>query len=285
MWIRISYPSFNLLIITLILLPCILCSTSFCGKLTKISNPSPKLSSRSLESLYTREANWSPIRIHVDFVNYDISSDIHKYLKQIVDYSIQWYNNVLQVRRLISNLFIDDSFQLIEELDLIVPDKYYDEGVEADFLIFILILSDPDSTTAGGATFLQKDAITNQPVVGILYINFVEERKYSFDDFFFVATHEIAHALAFSDELFQYFLDSSGKPYENIIKADTERGARVYKITTPNVVKYARETFGCANLDGVELEISGDEGTLLSHWEKRIMNGDFMVANLGEEFL
>jgi len=49
-------------------------------------------------------------------------------------------------------------------------------------------------------------------------------------------------------------------------------------IVTPKVVNAARKHFGCNNLEGVELEDQGGEGTKNSHWESRVMLGDFMIG-------
>ena len=37
--------------------------------------------------------------------------------------------------------------------------------------------------------------------------------------------------------------------------------------------------FNCNSMVGLELESSGGSGTAGSHWEKRLMRNDFMVAD------
>lgn len=44
----------------------------------------------------------------------------------------------------------------------------------------------------------------------------------------------------------------------------------VQMIVTPNVVKETRDFFNCSEIEGAELEDQGDEGTALTHWEKRV---------------
>lgn len=41
-------------------------------------------------------------------------------------------------------------------------------------------------------------------------------------------------------------------------------------IVTPRVVEEVRRHFNCSDLEGAELEDQGEEGTALTHWEKRI---------------
>ena len=35
------------------------------------------------------------------------------------------------------------------------------------------------------------------------------------------------------------------------------------------------------NLNGFELELTGRDGSAMCHWDKRVMNGDFMAASMG----
>ena len=57
----------------------------------------------------------------------------------------------------------------------------------------------------------------------------------------------------------------------------TERGHTVWKLTTPQVLFRARERFGCASLNGTELEEGGGTGTSGSHWDHRIFMLDMMA--------
>jgi leishmanolysin-like peptidase len=47
-----------------------------------------------------------------------------------------------------------------------------------------------------------------------------------------------------------------------------EREVKV--MVTPRVVQEVREHFNCSTLEGAELEDQGGEGTVLTHWEKRV---------------
>lgn len=41
-------------------------------------------------------------------------------------------------------------------------------------------------------------------------------------------------------------------------------------IVTPRVKQEVREHFNCEYLEGAELEDQGEDGTALTHWEKRV---------------
>jgi len=55
---------------------------------------------------------------------------------------------------------------------------------------------------------------------------------------------------------------------------------------TENVVSVGKLHFRCQNMDGVELEHFGGLGSAYSHWSKRILNSEFMIADsYGENYL
>ena len=85
--------------------------------------------------------------------------------------------------------------------------------------------------------------------------------------------HELSHILAFNYYLFEYF---QGIKYP-ITKAIIN-GVERTLLKTPKVLEYARGHFGCPSLGGVELENQGGEGSVGSHWESRIMLGDYMIS-------
>jgi hypothetical protein len=53
------------------------------------------------------------------------------------------------------------------------------------------------------------------------------------------------------------------------VAVTTQRGKTVRTVVTPAVRRMARAQFGCATLEGVEIEDGGGSGTALSHWEMR----------------
>ena len=66
---------------------------------------------------------------------------------------------------------------------------------------------------------------------------------------------------------------------ENVVKMASLRGELRAVISTPKVMEIARAHFGCDNLDGVELENKGEVGAIGSHWERVILNNEYMSVN------
>jgi len=57
-----------------------------------------------------------------------------------------------------------------------------------------------------------------------------------------------------------------------------EEGKQVWKLITPNVLKYARAHFNCSSLNGVQLEDGGGIGTMGSHLEQTYYKGAMMAG-------
>ncbi|EQC37937.1 hypothetical protein SDRG_04954 [Saprolegnia diclina VS20] len=121
------------------------------------------------------------------------------------------------------------------------------------------------------------------------------------------ATHELAHALGFTAQMYAYMRNADGTPrtprdgttgqpplltnYKcpngvtasalmlpstNTMQFFTERGHAVAKLVTPNVLAYAQAHFGCPTLNGVELENQDAGACFGSHWEERIFEPEMM---------
>ena len=46
-------------------------------------------------------------------------------------------------------------------------------------------------------------------------------------------------------------------------------------MVTPRVVQEVRKHFNCPQLEGAELEDQGEDGTAITHWEKRVFEVKF----------
>ena len=85
----------------------------------------------------------------------------------------------------------------------------------------------------------------------------------------------------------QGYIDEDGEqlPRDSIMSRSIDAsGKLVRKLITPHVVAAIREHYACPSLDGAELENQGGDGTVLSHWEKRVLRGDIMVGSIDGYF-
>lgn len=58
----------------------------------------------------------------------------------------------------------------------------------------------------------------------------------------------------------------------------------VQMVVTPTVVREVRDYFNCSILEGAELEDQGEEGTALTHWEKRVFEVPFRYIFLFKKY-
>ena len=52
----------------------------------------------------------------------------------------------------------------------------------------------------------------------------------------------------------------------------------VQVVVTPRVREEVRKHYGCDDLSGAELEDQGEEGTALTHWEKRLFEVSYFFG-------
>lgn len=86
----------------------------------------------------------------------------------------------------------------------------------------------------------------------------------------FICIHEVTHSFVFSPNYFKnYLLEKnpvviqSGKTY----------------VVAPSVVNVGKQHFGCPGLKRLPLEDEGGEGTLGSHWERKVFGNELMTGS------
>ena len=152
-------------------------------------------------------------------------------------------------------------------------------NIDADIIIYPIILSQQalggdGVIAAASACYL--DGSNGRPIIGVVYLG----PNYSFSkphaEFYLkmLLLHELTHVLVFSSRLFKYFPEEM-KP---ITLKKIVNGVERTLINSTNVVKLARQHFGCDSLEGVEVEDQGGSGSAGSHWEARTMLGDYMIS-------
>ena len=79
--------------------------------------------------------------------------------------------------------------------------------------------------------------------------------------------------------MFQYYPGG----YSKTIVYKEIRGIMRPIMITPKVIEHAKKYFNCINIEGVELEDQGGRGSSVSHWEQRILLGEYMGAVIYQE--
>ena len=120
-----------------------------------------------------------------------------------------------------------------------------------------------------GAEYLEPD--TGKPLLGLVNIN--REVDYSKENslqyFEGIIIHEFTHILGFSNYYFT-------KYFNNVFTKVDDFGIERSYINSTKVVEVGKKYFNCDSLEGIALEDYGGKGTVGSHWEARILLGDYM---------
>ena len=228
--------------------------------------------------------NFKDFHIYLDLIN--IKKGIQKFhLEKYEELFINSLNKVvstleslLKVKRLENSYTFSDE-DIITNLDIedwnktmigtnAIGDTY---TLGIDLFIFGRFDDEMDNTTLAnaGARFMVEE--TGQPLIGVVNINTnVNYSKINSQEYFqSIIIHEFTHILGFSNYFFITYMN-------NIFSKVDEYGIQRFYINSSRVLETAKKYFNCSDIDGVELEESGGSGTVGSHWEARILLGEYM---------
>ena len=235
---------------------------------------------------YKRRLNgeeFKDFHIYLDLVN--IKNDIAKfgltqneqiYIESLTK-AVKVLESLLKVKRLsagfkftdeqIKNIKIDDWNKTVVGTN--APSDM--AALDIDLIIFGRFDEEMPESTLASAGPRYSDSQTGRPIIGVVNINTkIDYTKLGSDHFFqTIILHEFTHILGFLND---YFVDK----FHNIIsETDSDGIVRSY-INSDKVLEVARKYYNCPDLKGVELEEFGGEGTVGSHWDARILLGDYM---------
>jgi hypothetical protein len=253
------------------------------SKISEEHNPSRKLSSV-----------FSPIRIILETTyfeqqGYKIPSlrDRVPMLLEAMNKAIKALTDILEVENYGNDIFIDLNETLFRQYKIYSWSPIFDnigEDIPADLIILTKFEEEgefPQGVLASAMPIVLYKS-TNRPIVGLLTVS-RSENFYSYNNikeyFSFVFLHELTHVLGFLESMFHYFPQG----IDNILTYKMIRGANRALIKTPKVVERAKKYFNCESLEGLELEDQGGGGSALSHWEQRILLGEYMGAVIYQE--
>ena len=267
----------------------------FCGAdilSKKINYPKPNINQKKARLLST--VAYKPIRVYVETTFFDYQAEENPELKEIVPIikialkkSVEGIKGLLEVEdKGDINYFKDIIIEIFNKNNITKWDPIFDKGadIKSDYLIIVKFDTDgefPEGVLASAVPiYLEPD--TNRPLVGLLVISteksFFNKRRVT-EYFSEVILHELTHALGFLYDMFQYFPNG----LDATLNISTVRGYQRTHIKTKKVVETAKKYFNCDNIIGIELEDQGMGGSALSHWDQRILLGDYMGAVIYQE--
>ncbi|XP_059490130.1 leishmanolysin-like peptidase [Neocloeon triangulifer] len=183
----------------------------------------------------------------------------------------------------------------------------------ADFVFYVSAMETErchKGMTVAYAAHCQQEAALDRPIAGHANLcpDSISTKPQELEILLSTVKHEILHALGFSSSLYAFYRDSDGNPLtpridngklvlneklqtrqwsEKVIRTLTRkdwkvRGGNITRmvqmVVLPKVVEEVRRHFGCDSLEGAELEDQGEEGTAMTHWEKRVFENEAMTG-------
>ena len=244
-------------------------------------------SSRHLSGLYR------PIRVYLETTYFEYQGSQDYNLKNKMPLLIDALN--IAVKGIKGLLEVEDMDNQYLFMDAISTFTYY--GIEkwspifntggdikSDFLIVVKFdnRNELPNGILASAVPVKLEKATYRPIIGLLTVG-RDTSFYSFQKvkeyFNQVFLHELTHALGFLGTMFPYYPNG----YSGTVASHYIRGKQRNLIITPKVVEFAKKYFNCQNIVGVELEDQGGTGSAGSHWEQRILLGDYMGAVIYQE--
>ena len=127
------------------------------------------------------------------------------------------------------------------------------------------------SSTLATATAQAYQNGNNQPYVGLVKINKDVDYSKPNSDVYFesILVHEFTHILGFSKHFFSTISD-------RMFEQNDKYGVNRIYLKGDKLLEVAKKYFNCDTIEGVELENQGGSGTAGSHWESRILLGEYM---------
>ena len=271
----------KILIFLIIILIQILIIQSFkCGLSKKKKVKIQQIPSSLFSENKTRNLDSSPIKIYVDYeiIEDQLPKEILTNIQEAFNLTIKMFQNYLSVKskgkyKLNKKLINDVKGDFTgEEIPYLLENS---DKIDADLFLVPYMDETLDEQTQAAAYPMLSDKKTKRPILGCVDLNpeLDFKLKNSIKFLSMLLLHEISHILAFNDQLFPLFMN-----IKNPIKTLLINGINRTLLQTPKVLEYARGHFGCPSLTGVELENQGGSGSSGSHWEARIMLGDYMIS-------
>jgi leishmanolysin len=238
----------------------------------------PKILNDSIiknDSTRRLDDSYHPISFFVDYtqINYDGygTSEYINFIKNSIDSTLEVFSNLIKVKRS-KKLIFSQPIKCTKEITRY--DNSLVKGVDVDIVLIPIIDPDLDDEVDAAASACYLDGEDQRPVMGYVLLNqnYAYQKSNAQEFLTMLLLHEITHVLVFSDSLYEYF------QYYDVTTTKTVNGVTRTLIQTPKVLEVAAQHFGCSSIDGVEIENQGGVGSAGSHWEARIMLGDYMIS-------
>jgi proprotein convertase subtilisin/kexin type 5 len=230
---------------------------------------------------------YQPIRITTDFSRLQsLPTSVQDVLQKQVEIAAEFFADILQVPVQPSpgnNTLPPDNFNCGSEIAYSGDDILYGFA-DSDLHLFISTINDPNSNLLAYASACTLNSLyrpnTGKVIFNLYYLdpNVTEIDK--FNDLLKVTMHELTHVLGFSASLYQYYLNpaNGSLPYLDQVSTIFSNSTPPL-LKTPLVTELARQYYNCPSIQGMRLEDEGSSASLGSHWERVVLQNEYMTAS------
>ncbi len=251
-----------------------------CGH-DKIKKPELKMIKENINSKTRKLSSRHNMKIYIDYEilesqlsSGNITRDYYNNIVNTLNLTTNYFSKLLEIEgtqeiQILSKYFrINNDYVILSEVQNII-----NKIIEAD-LILIPKIYDIGEGVDAAAYAMTLSSLNYRPNIGVVLLgNHYDFNKTNSQSFLIMLLlHEITHVLGFSGNLYNYFQTNSKTITKEI------NGIKRTLFTGANVIKQAKRHFNCDNIEGIELENQGGDGSVGSHWEARIMLGDYMIS-------
>ena len=242
---------------------------------------------------------FTPIRIFIDTTFLDIQAqnmpdmveNIPK-IKRALNKSIEGMSQLLEVKQSVENIYKDLNSTIINKFNISQWDERLNNPKEMsenyDYILLVRFQVETDgfpSNVQAAAMPILTEEYDNRPIAGLMIVSnsptfFLKKNVEHYFSNVFI--HELTHGLGFIYTSYEYY---PGGLEQTLFSKIDENGINHTYVKTPKVIEFAKKYFGCNTIEGVELENQGTEGSALSHWEAKILLGEYMTSEMYQDEL
>mmetsp|Transcript_37905 Transcript_37905/g.33924 ORF Transcript_37905/g.33924 Transcript_37905/m.33924 type:complete len:267 (-) Transcript_37905:1031-1831(-) len=169
-----------------------------------------------------------------------------------------------------------------EACGLPVPQYLIDDGVEADLIVLVTGVSSDEGFLANAQPCISSNQ-NNRPVYGNLEFNYKginPTDSFAFANDYLTTLHEFTHILGFTNGLYDKFWDNENDDVKPLVTGEVEYAGFTYTYVDIEPLTTMLQTyFGCETIPGALLENQGGDGSLGSHFERRVFHSEVMTAS------
>ena len=230
----------------------------------------------STEEEQRDETKYRKMRFHLDYsATTVLNPALEIYIKKTVLTEV--------IRKLSSLIKVKGPYKIpfFEETScdsiISIPEIYSKNETDTDLILFVKLIYEETGYLAYATPCAMSD-FDNRPNIGVISIN---EKYLSFENgnikkMVYTLIHEIYHILAISPVLYEYYL----QPIDKIMKISTKNGKEIISLTTPKLLKFAKNHYNCPTITGIPLENEGLKASAGSHFEKIDLGNELMTSQM-----